>query len=51
MNIEVYDIYGQLILHSQFSILNSIAVIDINHLDSGIYFVKVNGVTLKFVKL
>ncbi|OFY24910.1 MAG: hypothetical protein A2X02_10050 [Bacteroidetes bacterium GWF2_29_10] len=49
--VEISNIYGQLILHSQFSILNSIATLNINHLDSGIYFIKIKNQTFKFVKL
>jgi len=53
-NVQIYDIFGKqhLILHSQFSILNSI---DISHLPAGTYFVQITTekgvVTKKVVKL
>ena len=53
-NVEVFDIYGRkqkIIVNSQFSILNSI---DVSHLASGVYFLKISNnsktVVLKFVK-
>ena len=46
-NIEIYDIYGRKIVHCPLLIDNSI---DISHLASGLYFLKVDGKMVKFVK-
>jgi len=53
-NVELFDIYGRkqkIILNSQFSILNSI---DVSHLSSGVYFVRIDTdkeiVTKKIIK-
>ena len=46
-DIEVYDVVGRKIVNCQLSIDNSI---DISHLEKGLYFLKVNGKMVKFVK-
>jgi len=48
--VEIYDVFGRtqkIIINCQSSIVNSI---DISHLKSGIYLIKVNNKTIKFVK-
>ena len=49
--VEISNIYGQLIINYQLSIINSIATVNVSYLDRGIYFVKINGVAKRFVKL
>ena len=46
-NVEIFDVYGKKILHSPFSILNSI---DISHFPAGIYFVKIRTEAGEVVK-
>ena len=41
-NVEIFDIYGRKQNNFQFSIFNSPLKIDISHLSSGIYFVKIS---------
>jgi len=48
-NVELYDIYGK----KQLSIFNfqfSIDEIDISHLSAGIYFLRIDGKTIKLIK-
>ena len=45
---EIYDIYGRKL--SAFSLLPVAAEIDISHLANGIYFLKIDGKTVKVVK-
>ena len=47
-NIEIYDIYGREIINCQLSNDNSI---DISHLASGMYFLKIGNKTVKIIKL
>jgi hypothetical protein len=47
-NVEIYDIYGRNV--SQFSILHSPFSINISHLASGIYFIKIITETNEIVK-
>jgi len=47
-NVEIYDIYGRKL--SQFTFHNSHIEIDISHLSAGIYFLKIDGKTMKLVK-
>ena len=59
VNIEVYDIYGKILIalrrtsfdNGELIIDNGVGSVNISYLDRGIYFVKVNGVTKRFVKL
>ena len=52
LNIQIYDIYGQKVINNgELIIDNSIAVLNINNLNRGIYFVKIKNQTFKFVKL
>jgi len=48
-NIVIYDIYGQEV--NRVLLLNNKATIDISNLPKAIYFVKIGGVSKKFVKL
>jgi hypothetical protein len=47
-NVEIYDIYGRKL--SQFTFHDSQVEVDISHLPSGIYFLRINGKTMKLVK-
>ena len=46
-NIEIFSSIGKLVLKSQ---VNGAEPIDISSLSSGIYFLKVNGQTVKIIK-
>ena len=48
-SIIIYDIYGQKV--SRTFLLNNKAILDISNLPKGVYFVKIGGVSKKFVKL
>jgi len=48
-NIEIYDIYGRKHI-SRFTFHDSHIEIDISHLATGIYFLRIDGKTLKLVK-
>jgi len=50
-NIEVFDIYGRKILSNHLITLSSHQKIDISHLQSGIYFLKVGNKIGRVVKL
>jgi hypothetical protein len=39
-NVEIYDISGKKIYNTQLSTLNSIHLINVNHLPAGIYFLR-----------
>jgi hypothetical protein len=47
-SIELFDIYGRKL--SQFTIHDSPVEIDISHLPAGIYFLKIDGKTVKIIK-
>ena len=47
-NVKIFDMTGKIILNSQFSILNSI---DVSHLPSGVYFIKIGDKIAKFMKI
>ena len=47
--IEIFDVYGKKHV-SQFTFHNSLIEIDISHLVNGIYFMKMDGKTVKIVK-
>jgi len=49
-NVEIYDVYGRILTNSQFSILNSQLSIDVSHLASGMYFLKVGNKVVKIIK-
>ena len=48
--IEIYDIFGRKLNNYQLSIVNSQLKIDVLHLAQGMYFLKIDGKTVKFVK-
>ncbi|MDR2835092.1 MAG: T9SS type A sorting domain-containing protein [Bacteroidales bacterium] len=48
VNVQFYSVSGQLLLQKEISEAENI---DISCLTSGLYFVKINGLTLKFSKL
>ena len=49
-NVEIYDIMGKTLNNCQLSIINSQLKIDVSHLPSGIYFLRVGNRTAKFIK-
>jgi len=49
-NVEIYDIVGQVVFTSAVSAMSPEMTIDINHLASGMYFLKVNEKTFKVIK-
>jgi hypothetical protein len=49
-NVEIYDILGRMQNNYQFSIINSQLIIDISHLANGIYYLKIDGKTVKVIK-
>ena len=48
--VTIYNIYGQQVYNSQFTIHNSQFTIDVESLTSGTYFIKVNETVKKFIK-
>jgi len=48
--IEIYDVVGQVVFTSAVSALSPETTIDISHLANGLYFLKVDGKTVKVVK-
>ena len=49
--VEIHNIYGQLLIDNEKLIIdNGLGVVNINHLDRGIYFVKIGNKTSKFIK-
>ena len=48
-NVEIYNVVGQL-LQSKIVNLQSETVIDVSHLASGMYFLKVDNKVVRFVK-
>ena len=49
-NVEVYDIMGKTLNNCQLSIINYQLKIDVSHLPAGVYFLKANNKTAKFIK-
>ena len=49
-NIEIYDVVGQKLNNYQLSIVNYQLIIDVSHLANGMYFLKIENKTVKFVK-
>ncbi|HBY21288.1 MAG TPA: hypothetical protein DEG71_09850 [Clostridiales bacterium] len=47
LTVDIYDIYGKLIMKEQ--LIDNLQL-DIKHLESGIYFIKIENQTLKFIK-
>ena len=49
--VEIHNIYGQLLIDNEKLIIdNGVGVVNINHLDRGIYFVRIGNKTSKFIK-
>jgi len=48
--IEIYDVVGQVVFMSPLSALSPETTIDVSHLSNGLYFLKVNGKTIKVIK-
>ncbi len=51
VEITIYTIYGQQVYNEQFTINNSQLMIDVADLTSGTYFIKVNEIIKKFIKM
>jgi len=49
-DIQIYDVVGQVVFTSHLSELSPETTIDISHLANGLYFLKVDGRTVKIVK-
>jgi len=49
--IEIFDIYGRIVGANRIRLVCSETVIDISHLQAGIYFLRIGGKTVKIVKL
>jgi len=50
-NVEIYDVYGRKLYLSTHPLVHSSTVnIDISHLQSGIYFLKIDNQTIKIIK-
>jgi uncharacterized protein YjlB len=49
-NIEIFDIYGGKLSSYHHIITSSHHLINISHLQAGIYFLRVDGTTVKIVK-
>ena len=49
-SIEIYDLVGRVVFKSPVSQLSQETTIDVSHLSSGIYFLKVAGKTVKIIK-
>ena len=48
--VEIYDVVGRTLNNYQFSIVNSQLIIDVSHLVSGMYYLKLDNRVVKFVK-
>jgi len=49
--IEIYDVVGQKLMQLPCrDVINHVSTIDISHLASGMYFLKVNNQVVKFMK-
>jgi len=48
--VEVYNVVGQVVFTSQLSKLSPETTIDISHISAGLYFLKIDGKTVKIVK-
>jgi len=49
-NVEIYNVVGQKLNNYQLSIVNSQLIIDISHLATGMYFLRIGNKTARFVK-
>ena len=47
---QIYDVVGKVVTNFQFSTFNSQLNIDVSHLAKGVYFLKVDGKMVRFVK-
>jgi len=48
-NIEIYDVVGKMVLSCR-DVARNVSTIDVSHLASGMYFLKIDGKVVRFGK-